>query len=305
MIERRQFRIPVDDILGGVSALAATAIMDRGQAGDRPVVLCCFSGGGVSSRYFELDGFDMAAYLAATGLAVVLIDHPGIGGSDAPRDPWLLSPRAVAAVEVTAVRRLAAELGFRTPTLIGLGHSMGAMIVAYQQDIGHQYAGLALLGYTGRGLPEVLEPGERAVADDPDQVLDHVAELARRRFGVPLIPAGGAPAEMMTGSAPLPGALAALAQAEAPLIAVCGEATLLPGAHTRQLASVDVPVLLEVGEHDIVGPSAELAGYFPASPAVEVKVIPGAYHNSNVAPARQQLWDRIASWARKVQGSQP
>ena len=301
MIERRQFRIPVDDILSGVRALAATSIVDRTRVGDRPVVLCCFSGGGVSSRYFELDGFDMAGYLAAAGLAVVLIDHPAIGGSDAPADPWLLSPQTVAAVEVAAVRRLADELGFREPILVGLGHSMGAMIVAYQQDICRPYAGLALLGYSGRGLPEVLEPGERAVADDPDQVRAHLAELARQRFGVPLVGAGGAPSEMMTGPAPLPGALAALARAEAPLLAVCGEATLLPGAHARQLASVDVPVLLAVGEHDIVGPSSELAGYFPASPDLEVEVIPGTYHNSNVAPARELLWDRVATWARKVQ----
>jgi alpha-beta hydrolase superfamily lysophospholipase len=59
-------------------------------------------------------------------------------------------------------------------------------------------------------------------------------------------------------------------------------------------------VLAAVGEHDIVGPAGELAGYFPASPDVEVQVLPGAYHNSKVAPDRQLLWDKLARWARTV-----
>ena len=297
MIERRQLRVPADDILGGVAALAATTIIDPDRVSERPVVLCCFSGGGTSLRYFELDGFDMAGYLAEAGFAVALIDHPATGKSDMPNDPWLLSPETVAAIEVSAVQRLVAGLGLRQPTVIGVGHSMGAMLVAYQQYRGRPYAGLALAGYSGRGMPEVLDPDERAVSHDPDRIRELGAELARRRFHVPLPTAGGGADELLTGPAPLPGAAGALAQASAPLLAVCGMATLLPGAHTRPLASIEVPVLLAVGEHDIVGSPAELPGYFPASPDVQVEVVPGAYHNTNVAPSRQLLWDRIARWA--------
>jgi pimeloyl-ACP methyl ester carboxylesterase len=300
MIERRELRVPVDDILGGVAALAATTIVDPDRAGERPVVLCCFSGGGMSSRYFELDGFDMAGYLAEAGLAVALIDHPAIGKSDMPNDPWLLSPETVAAIEVSAVRRLIAGLGFRPRAVIGAGHSMGAMLVACQQYSSRLYAGLALAGYSGRGMPEVLDPGERAVSHDPDRIRQLGAELARRRFGSPLPTTGRGAGQMLTGPEPLPGAAAALAEASAPLLAVCGMATLLPGAHARPLASIDVPVLLAVGEHDIVGPPAELPGYFRASTDVQVEIVPGAYHNANVAPAREVLWERIARWARAL-----
>jgi pimeloyl-ACP methyl ester carboxylesterase len=300
VIERRQLRVPVGGVLDGVAALAATTIIDPDRIGASPVVLCCFPGGGMTSRYFELDGFDMSCYLADAGFAVVLIDHPGVGASDVPRDPWLLSPEMVAAAEVIAVRHLVAGLGFGRPVVLGVGHSMGGMLVAYQQGIGRPYAGLALLGYSGRGIPEVLEPEELSVSDDPDRIRELGTALARRRFGEPLSAGGRGAGQMLTGPVPLPGAKAALAGAGAPLLAVCGLASLLPGAHVRQLASVDVPVLLAVAEHDIVGPSAELAGYFPASPDIEVDVIPGAYHNSNVAPARHRLWDRIARWAWRL-----
>jgi pimeloyl-ACP methyl ester carboxylesterase len=157
-----------------------------------------------------------------------------------------------------------------------------------------------LVGYSGRGLPEVLDAGERDVADDADRVRETVAALARQRFAVPLVTGGPDVSEMLTGPEPPPGATAALAETRVPLLAVCGMATLLPGAHARPLASIDVPVLAAVGEYDIVGRPEELPGYFPASPGVSVEVIPGAYHNSNVAPGRQLLWDRIARWAQAL-----
>src|SRR5258708_17024814 len=87
VIERRELRVPVDDLLPGVAALAAKTVIDRDRAGESPAMLCCFPGGGMSSRYFELDGFDMAGYLARAGLAVALIDHPAIGGRDAAPYP--------------------------------------------------------------------------------------------------------------------------------------------------------------------------------------------------------------------------
>jgi pimeloyl-ACP methyl ester carboxylesterase len=296
-------RVPAGDLLEGVATLAVKIVVDRDRIDDRPIVLCCFSGGGMSSRYFELDGFDMAGYLAEAGLALVLIDHPAIGASDAPDDPWLLSPETVAAVEVVAVRYAVARLGLHEPVVIGVGHSMGAMLVAYQQNRGHLYAGLALIGYSGRGLPEVLAPWELAIGDDADRVRASSVELARRRFHVPLPVADHASSDQMLVGPGLPAdASAALAEANGPLLAVCGLTTLLPGAHTRELASLDVPLLLSVAENDIVGPPDELPGYFPASPAVALQIVPDAHHNSNVAPTRHLLWDRIAHWARTVPG---
>ena len=54
-------------------------------------------------------------YLAKAAFAVALIDHPAIGKSDMPNDLWLLSPETVAAIEVSAVQRLVAGLGFGSP----------------------------------------------------------------------------------------------------------------------------------------------------------------------------------------------
>ncbi|MCK9893516.1 hypothetical protein [Frankia sp. AgB32] len=60
-------------------------------------------------------------------------------------------------VDVDAVGRLVAGLDLGPdlggPVLLGVGHSMGAMLVAYQQARRRPYAGVALLGYSGRACP--------------------------------------------------------------------------------------------------------------------------------------------------------
>ena len=46
----------------------------------------------MSRRYFDLaNGFSMAEHLAARGYTVLALDHPGVGDSPPPDDPWTLS----------------------------------------------------------------------------------------------------------------------------------------------------------------------------------------------------------------------
>lgn len=289
----------------GVAAFRARVIQDRDRLPAKPVVLCCFPGGGISSRYFELDGADMAAYLADRGFAVILIDHPGTGGSDVPDDPWALRPELVADLDVAAVRGVVGGLGFTDPVLVGVGHSMGAMLLAYQQARHRIYRGVALLGHSGRGLPEVLTEEELAVAGDQDNARLAIADLTRARFGRPLVPSGSGISVMLTGPE-LPGRLAgSLGAAGADLLALCGLTSMIPGGHADVLASIDVPVLLGIAEHDIVGPPREAPAYLTGADDITLYVLPGAYHNSNVAPTRALLWDHLAAWASAACHSAP
>src|SRR5437773_5974327 len=127
---------------GGLT-LSARVVADPERVGATSAIVCCFPGGGMSARYFEIDGYDMAAHLAGAGHIAVLIDHPAVGDSDVPDDPWTLTCEVVADADVAAAR--VAIDGLRAGTLIdglpalpdaraiGCGHSMGAMLVAYQQ----------------------------------------------------------------------------------------------------------------------------------------------------------------------------
>ncbi|MBL7496403.1 alpha/beta hydrolase [Frankia sp. CNm7] len=323
MLEGTSARVRVDDVApAGAAEVSVRIVRDPDRTPERPVVLCCFAGGGMSARYFELagagratrdepahaepghaqpghaqPGYDMAAYLAAAGLVVVLVDHLATGGSDTPADPWALVPETVADVDAAAAARAVAGLGLVDPVVLGLGHSMGGMLVALAQARHRPYAGLVLLGHSGRGWPEMLGPGELAVAGDPVRARASVADLARARFGRALVPSSSGVLELLVGPGLPPAAAAALAGCADSLITPCGLASMIPGSHRDALAAIDVPVLIGLAEHDIAGPPREAPGYLPGCPDVTLHVLAGAYHNSNVAPGRAELWDRIVDWA--------
>jgi hypothetical protein len=182
---------------------------------------------------------------------------------------------------------------------------MGAMLTAYQQARHRLYDGVALLGYSGRGLPEVLTDEELAVAGEPDKARRAVVGLARARFGRPLVPAGGEAPAFLTGPEVPARIASALGAAGTNLLPLCGLTSMIPGSQADVLAAVDVPVLLGVAEHDIVGPPPAAPGYLTGTDDITLYVLAGAYHNSNLAPARARLWDRLAVWASAVAEALP
>jgi hypothetical protein len=319
-VVRHRVALPVDGVApAAVRHLAAEVVhaVDLDPAAPR-VVLTCLPGGGMSRRYFDLqpqgggDDWSMAAYLAARGVVVLLIDHPAVGESDVPDDPYELTPRTVAAVDAHATRwaldalrtgtlapRLAPLASFRS---IGCGHSMGAMLTVYAQAAASPplHEAVALLGFAGGGLVEHLSDEERAYAGDPAGLERAVVELTRRRFGRPLSRGSTGPSPFLLAVEVPDHAVAAIGAAGSNLLNVCGLTSMAPGASAPQLGAVDVPVFLGVGEFDITGPSHAIPAQFPRSRDITLHVCPQMGHNHNVAPTRTVLWDRLLRWIGEV-----
>ena len=285
------------------SGLAATVIEPNGATNGR--VLYCLPGGGMSRSYFDLDapGWSMAEHLAERGFVVVPIDHPAVGQSPAPDDPWTLTPTVVADADTLAVRELHDRLGGLP---IGIGHSMGGMLTVTVQARHRLYAGLGLLGYAHSdhyeqtALAAHLNAEERALIGNPDAIAPRLVDLAHARFGRPLPPNTSPASDFVMGGMHVPvEGLEALGRARSNLLACCGLASMLKST-IADVKEIDVPVFLGFGERDITGNARATADALPRCPDITLFELAGSGHNHNVAPNRSQFWDRLATWAAGV-----
>jgi len=133
---------------------------------ERPVVL--LHGLGADATYWA----DTARFLARRGRTVILLDAPGSGYSDPPRDPAGFGLRGrVAAVDALA-RALALE------KFDCVGHSLGGWTAAwYALEFPWKVSRLVLVDAAGLSLPEDAE-AER------ERVLPRDRAGARRIFGL-------------------------------------------------------------------------------------------------------------------------
>jgi len=300
----------------GCTRIAADIFAPQ-DVGPRPLLWVCIPGGGMSRQYFDLDvagqggAFSMARHLAAGGDLVVTVDPPGVGGSDRPHDGYTLTTPVVADVLAAAIETLqealrrdaiaGAELGAVTPrATVGLGHSAGALLVAFQQAHHRSYDVLALLGFSASGLPGVLNEEELSYARRPNEFAEDVGLLTKARFGDPL------PERSKSGAGELePNVVAtdvevALAAASARLLALVGMSAIMPGSAEPELDEIRVPIFAALGEHDLAGTLDVLPSQLPACGDLTLFLLKGAGHNHNVAVNRQLLWDRVARWAASV-----
>lgn len=282
---------------------------------DRPVLWCCVAGGGVNRSYFALDvasgagEYNMARYLADRGALVLLIDPPGVGGSDTPRDGYELTPSRLSDVLADVVTQV--QDGLRTgrwegvPCVeprrtVGLGHSAGALLIVSQQAGHRSYDALALLGFSDTGLVEVLNAEELAFVDRPDEVLAALAGLVAERFGGPLPPATYTDLDDPTSSRPSDPLQSAVSQMGAPLLAMVGMMAIIPGTMRRELDQIDVPTFGAMGDRDISGTLDGLARQLPACRDLTLVTLAATGHNHNQAESRFELWGRLERWIDSV-----
>ena len=286
----------------GVDSIAADLYVPEGSSA--APLMVCLPGGAMDRTYFDLPDrlpgeWSMARYLVDHfGIAVAVMDHPGVGGSSTPDDPYTLNPRVVATVDHGALSELvghAMDL-FEPTRLIGLGHSMGAMVVAHTQWHHRSFDAVALLGFGGAGLPEHLTSTEKSYAGDYDRLELVLAELVLERFGTAIVPSPTSGSESTSaGRISRPKEL--LETASTSMLAMCGLSSMIPGISDRAMASIDVPVFIGLGEHDIAGDIANVAALATSSPAVTTFVLEGAGHNHSISRNRTELWDALGRWA--------
>ena len=303
---------------------------------ERPFICFGKPGGGYSKGYFTVDlpgpgRGAQADWHAARGWIFVSVDHLGVGASSTTHDPARLDYTTVAAANQAAEQEVLGRLeagtlveGFPAvsdPISIGIGQSMGGCLTVIQQGRYHCYDGIGILGYGAVHTHPPVRPGNTPIlapwlprdtllreplvvlnapqlagADltvgtpdsgpamawgfhytdvDPDLIRKDVEDFPTRHGDIP-----------PWASATLPGAVAA--------------SCLTPGAIAPEAAAVVAPVLVAMGERDVIAdPKGEPRAYLSAT-SVDLFICPHMGHMHNFASTRELFWERIETWGAWV-----
>ena len=278
-----------------------------------PTVVFCLAGGRCTTSYFDLEvrgheGYSMARHLAGHGLVVVALDHLGLGASSPLDDICVVTPAVAAATHDHAVRDIAGRLragtlidglpAFAPNSLVGLGHSMGGMVIIAEQAQHGTFDAIVVLGHSGDGTWEALTDDERLLMEVPHEDREQaMVELARVR-------ARGLPPETTRRAPPgsffnddVPRAVkGAFGAQRTELLYSCALSTMVPGHTDAEKAAVAVPVFLAFGDHDLTDDYEGNAARYPSSPDLTLYVLRDSADCHNQATTREELWDRVARW---------
>ena len=326
-------RVDVTDVAGlGEPAHVALTVTLPDELASEPVVCFGKPGGGYARGYYTVDlpgpaHGAQADWHAQRGWIFVSVDHLGVGESSL-HDPERLSYTPVVAAsqaaETDVLQRLAAgTLGdglpkVERPLTIGIGQSMGGCLTVVQQGRYHCYDGIGVLGYsvlhthppTAPGTPPLVMPWVPRDALPSDGIFTNGPALAE------LDPTAGLGADAMAwgfhyddvdpdivqrdlGDFPSRGGnLPPWASATVP--ATVAMWCLTPGGALPEAAAIRCPVLVGLGERDVlVDPRGEPRAY-ESSRSVDLFVCPRMGHMHNFAGTRELFWRRIETWARWV-----
>jgi alpha-beta hydrolase superfamily lysophospholipase len=335
-------KIDVSDAVGlnEPATIAATVhLPEAGALGDETVVCFGKPGGGYSKAYYTVDlpgpaSGAQAEWHAERGWVFVSIDHLGVGESSTHHDGTKLDYTRVAAASQAAEQNILSRLAagelvagypsVQAPLLIGIGQSMGGCLTVIQQGRYHCYDGIGILGYSAVHTHPPVKPGDTPIVAawlprdtllnqplvtvnapqlasaqlvtrspesgpamawgfhysdvDPDLIASDLVGFPTRNGNVP-----------PWGSATLPEAVAA--------------SCLTPGTIAPEAAAVRCPVLVGMGERDVIAdPKGEPRAYLSAN-SVDLFICPRMGHMHNFASTRELFWERIerwSAWARAV-----
>ncbi|ABW15557.1 conserved hypothetical protein [Parafrankia sp. EAN1pec] len=284
------------------------------SAGPVPL-LFCLPGGSYTKAYWHLDvpgriGYSFAEHLAAQGMLVIAVDHLATGESSRHPRAAELTPDVIAAANHAALSDLAgrAEKGSLLPDLgpvdvgpvIGVGHSMGAMLAVFQQSLHSSFDAIAPLGYGTvapfatylagddrtriPSLESIMVPARAGAYDEPFKS-DRANPVIRRHFYWEDVPADVIAADDLT-STHLPG--------------VTGPLSIVPFITSDHAGRVRCPVFIGLGERDSTPNHHDEARAYGSSDDITLFRLPRSGHCHNTAGTRHQLWDRLARWIRAL-----
>lgn len=325
--------------LGEPAHIAATVCLPPSERLTSPATVCFAKpGGGFSRRYFTTDlpgpaRGSQAEWHTERGWIFVAVDHLGVGDSSTHHDPARLGFGVVAAASAAAEKEIMKMLAtgglsndfppLEEAVTLGIGQSMGGCLTVVQQGRHHSYDGIGVLGFSAVHTHPPAPPGEPPIvaawrlpagSGGVSTVL-----LNQRAFTGAYRDSHGtdpSPTDILANGSPAatlwhfyyddvleylpPSSANTVSPWVSTTIPGLISCVLTPGIIAPEAAAVETPVLIAMGERDVVtDPAGEPRAYLSA-PSVDLFTCPRMGHMHNFAGTRQLFWKRIHTWGEWI-----
>lgn len=224
-----------------IDGIEFTATLYPAQGKTHDAVLFCLPGGGVTTELFDLaPGYSFKDKMTARRYDVITMDHPGTATNPLPEDHPFLKPRQAAEYIGRAAK---AFIGDRP--VIGLGHSMGGMMITLAQAKFDLFKAIALLGSSAGGLDWGLTDEEKAYIEKPEMFERDIKALTLKKFGAGFIeyPNSGPSGKSITFGGETPELTARLRDIVTTLYATGGLMSMTRGSFRSEVNAIKVPML--------------------------------------------------------------
>jgi pimeloyl-ACP methyl ester carboxylesterase len=273
------------------------------QVKSRNAILFCLPGGGASAEFFDLSpDYNFANRMTAFGYDVITMDHPGTATNPLPKDHPFLMPRQSADYIHSAMTAITQRPHLKSKTLIGVGHSMGGMMISLIHGRHTCFKAIALLGSSAGGLEWGLSEDEKAYIDKPEELERDLEKLTLGKFKQEFIvnPGGGPSGKSITFGGETPELTQRLREISCELYSAGGMMSMTRGSFQKEVEAMDVPLFFAFGDHDIGIPPIEAQKAYVNATSTELLVLDNTGHNSLAFSSISTLCIRMNDWLKKI-----
>ncbi len=250
----------------------------------------CFPGGTYDKQYYDIvaqgrQDYSLARWLANDGNIVICIDHVGVGDSSRPADGAALTREVLADAGALAVDYVTAKLtagkliaewsAMAGIPRVGVGHSLGGLVLLTLQARHRTFDAIAVLGWSNQ--PSSVT--NKIPAPEPYVAIDRKA--LRPFFHLNDVPEDLIVADDLRAE-PVPAG-----------ILLEGQEDQISAADAR---TVDVPVFLCFGELDLCPDTHLEPSTYPNADDVTLFRLMKSAHNHNFASSRIRFFRRLSCW---------
>jgi len=264
---------------------------------NKNITLLCLPGGGLTKDYFDLaEDFSFTQRMMALGYSVITMDHLGIATNALPSDYPYYTPRQAVSHLNTAL-----ESWNISGPIIGIGHSMGGMMVMLMQGNHSSFKALGLFGSSAGGLDWGLSEEEKKYINDEEAFKHDLEKLSLAKFGTAFTRAGGGPsgASIVFGGEN-PGITQRLREISCEMNSASAMMSMMRGSFKSEVEAIDVPIFFAFGDHDIGIPPQDALKDFINAPSTELVVLENTGHNHFAFKSIEALCEKLNHWASNL-----